>query len=161
MTTKKILYLDIDGVLADFDYAIKSLNPEIEMFRGVERRNEVHRICRENPLFFENLALLDSAKNAVQILSEKFDVYFLSTPMADVSHSYFCKRLWPKKHFGEWAQKRLILTHRKDLLSGEFLVDDRRKHGSDFFKGQFIHFGQAPFENREKVLASLNQKTGN
>ena len=62
--------------------------------------------------------------------------------MNKVSHSYTGKREWIQKIFGDWADKKLILTHRKDLCIGDYLIDDNYKgRGQEFFKGQLIHFG--------------------
>ena len=39
------------------------------------------------------------------------------------------KRYWIEKYFGNMFHKRLIQTHRKDLLVGDYLIDDRKKNG--------------------------------
>ena len=86
---------------------------------------------------------------------EHYDVYFLSTPMWNVPNSFPGKRIWIDKHFGEAAEKRLILTHRKDLNMGEYLIDDRLRNGVDKFTGEHIHFGQKGFETWAEVLEYL------
>lgn len=35
----------------------------------------------------------------------------------------------------------MFITHRKDLLIGDFLIDDRLKNGAEDFKGELIRFG--------------------
>jgi len=45
-----------------------------------------------------------------------------------------------KKHLGEKAWKRLILSHHKNLNKGDFLVDDRDKNGAGEFTGTLITF---------------------
>jgi len=52
---------------------------------------------------------------------------------------------------GKLAHKRLIMTHRKDLCMGEFLVDDRPNNGAAEFKGEWIQFGQPGFESWVEV----------
>ena len=52
-------------------------------------------------------------------------------------------------------QKRLILTHRKDLLIGDYLIDDRLKNGAGEFKGELIHFGTIKFPDWKTVLEYL------
>ena len=47
---------------------------------------------------------------------------------------------WVKKHLGEKAWKRLILSHHKNLNQGDFLVDDRDKNGAGEFTGTLIRF---------------------
>jgi 5'(3')-deoxyribonucleotidase len=69
--------------------------------------------------------------------------------------SYSGKRIWLEKHFGESIKKRLILSHRKDLLMGDYLIDDRLRHGVTEFKGEHIHFGTDKFPDWEAVLDYL------
>ena len=37
----------------------------------------------------------------------------------------------------------MIITHRKDLLLGDYLIDDREANGAKHFKGELISFGWA------------------
>jgi 5'(3')-deoxyribonucleotidase len=99
---------------------------------------------------------IKGAIEATKPLFKKFDVYFLSTPMWDIPESYSDKRLWLEKRYGVLAKKRLILTNRKDLAIGDFLIDDRLKNGSEKFKGKFIHFGTKSFPDWDSVVKYLN-----
>ena len=66
------------------------------------------------------------------------------------------KRLWIAKHFDEKIiRKRLILSHHKHLLIGDYLIDDRRFNGASEFKGDWLHFGFDEYPNWDMVLASL------
>lgn len=153
--SKKILYIDMDGVVANFDATIDrymraggySTNPDM-------RSKLVDYICQRNPQIFSELEPIQGAVNAVKILSDYYDVYFLSTPMWDVPESFTSKRIWLELYFGELANRKLILTHRKDLAIGDFLIDDRIKHGVDKFQGEHIHFKKDEYE-WDKVLAYL------
>jgi 5'(3')-deoxyribonucleotidase len=60
--------------------------------------------------------------------------------------------LWTKKHLGEAAYKRLILTHHKNLNHGDFLVDDRTKNGADRFTGEHIYFRSPRFPDWNAVV---------
>lgn len=145
-----ILYIDMDGVIADFERGVKEISPSIKW-----EREEVDRVCESNPTVFHTLPEIEGAINAVEMLSHDYDIYFLSTPMCNVPMSYTGKRVWLKEKFGGWADKRLILTHRKDLCIGDILIDDRLTNGSEFFKGEHIHFGTEKFPNWESVLKYL------
>lgn len=147
---KKILYIDMDGVIADFDIGVRQLEPEM-----IWDRKNVDRVCEANVHVFEILPEIDGAIKAVNKLKSHYDIYFLSTPMQNVPESYMGKRRWLKEKFGQWVNKRLILTHRKDLNKGDILIDDRLTNGSENFEGEHIHFGQQGFENWEKVLNYL------
>jgi 5'-nucleotidase len=35
----------------------------------------------------------------------------------------------------------MFITHRKDLLMGDYLIDDRTKNGAGEFKGELLQFG--------------------
>jgi 5'(3')-deoxyribonucleotidase len=56
----------------------------------------------------------------------------------------------------------MFITHRKDLLIGDYLIDDRLANGAESFKGELIHFGKDyktfepnPFPTWESVLKYL------
>ena len=61
------------------------------------------------------------------------------------------KILWIEKYFGNSFRKKLILTHRKDLNIGDYLIDDRTSHGAGNFSGKHIHFGSEEFPDWEAV----------
>jgi 5'-nucleotidase len=61
------------------------------------------------------------------------------------------------KHFDEkLVRKKLILSHHKNLLIGDYLIDDRRFNGASEFRGKWIHFGSKAFPNWSSVLNYLN-----
>lgn len=153
----------MDGVVANFDKFVQPHLPGVDLGDGdssdyEERSKMVDEIMAKDPKIFEKLELMDKAHESVMWLREHFDIYFLSTPVHKVPESYTGKRLWIKDKFGEWADKRLILTHRKDLCIGDYLIDDRLKNGSEKFSGEHIHFGQDPFSNWSNVINYLSNK---
>lgn len=155
---KKILYLDIDGVVADFDKAMLELCPEMEFLKNTgpeDRSQKVDEIVKSNPLIFEELPPFEGSVEAVNKLFEIYEVYFLSTPMWDIPESFMGKRLWLEKYFGNQCRKKLILTHRKDLVHGDYLVDDRLKNGAKEFKGFHLHFGTETFPSWVETLNFL------
>lgn len=162
---KKILYLDIDGVLANFDKAVEALSPGINS--AEQRQNhEAHKqkileLCQCNPTIFEELEPIDGALEAVDELFHLYDVYFLSSPMWFLPASFVGKRNWLEKHFGEKSVRRLTLTHRKDLCLGDYLVDDRTINGAARFGGRFIHFGSEEFPDWKTTLAFLESEVLN
>lgn len=155
MIKKKIVYVDIDGVVADFDGEIKKYRPDIEAFGPDQRSNIVDEVCEANPTIFYDLQPIEGAIPAIKQLFEYFEVYFLSTAMWNVPESFIGKRIWIEKHFGNLATKRLILSHRKDLNIGAFLIDDRFKNGAGEFTGVHIHFGSQRFPDWKVVLNYL------
>lgn len=153
---KKILYIDMDGVIANFEKALNIIHPGVwELPQNEERKLLVDRLCEENPDIFSTLEPIEGAIDAVNLLFNYFEVYFLSTAMWDVPDSFTHKRLWIEKYFGEAGKKRLILTHRKDLNIGHFLIDDRLKNGAENFMGDHIHFATEKFPDWDAVLFYL------
>jgi 5'(3')-deoxyribonucleotidase len=51
------------------------------------------------------------------------------------------KRFWIEDHFGNLFHKKMFITHRKDLLMGDYLIDDRTKNGAGEFSGELLQFG--------------------
>jgi 5'(3')-deoxyribonucleotidase len=41
----------------------------------------------------------------------------------------------------------MMITHRKDLLLGDYLIDDRLKNGASDFTGELLSFGWAYEKN--------------
>ena len=128
---KPVLYIDLDGVVANYGAADHS--------------------TRHRAGFFLGLAPIAGAVAAVTRLSERYDVYFLSTAPWSNVHAWSEKRQWLEDHFGEVAFKRLILSHNKGLLRGDFLVDDRIANGVENFQGVHLHFATEEFPDWDAV----------
>ena len=136
---KKIVYIDLDGVVADFD-AHKHL---------ITERCELKQESKVPQEYFTNLPLIEGSIEALNELSKHYDLYFLSTPQWTNPYCWMEKRLWVEKHFGELMFKRLILTHWKKLQIGDYLIDDNVHEG---FKGVHIHFGTAQYPDWKSVI---------
>ncbi|QVJ82180.1 sigma-70 family RNA polymerase sigma factor [Xylanibacter ruminicola] len=52
----------------------------------------------------------------------------------------------------------MIITHRKDLCLGDYLIDDRGKNGTSEFSGEWIEFGSEKFPDWESVLKYLESQ---
>ena len=95
------------------------------------------------------------ALNAYATLARTFDTYILSTAPWRNPSAWSDKVAWIQRHLGAPAEKRLILAHHKDLLRGDFLIDDRTTHGADRFEGVHIRFGSKAFPDWASVTAYL------
>ena len=155
---RKILYVDMDGVIANFHKAIEVLDPHLNIHDGANyeaRSARVEELCKANCEIFHGLEPIEGSIDAVHKLMEHFDVLFLSTPMWILPESYIGKRIWLEKHFGEKAMDRLILSKRKELNHGDYLIDDTLRNGVLGFKGEHIHFGTDKFPTWESVTEYL------
>ena len=135
---KKIVWLDMDGVLVNFRKGVDEIlerNPEFrEKYKGEYDR--MHGVFRNPPP-------IDGAIEAVKKLVEsgKYELYIASTAPWDNPESATDKRYWIEKHFGKLFEKKMCITHLKNMLIGDYLIDDRTANGAGEFKGELIHFG--------------------
>ncbi|MEM7607799.1 MAG: hypothetical protein AAF411_20795 [Myxococcota bacterium] len=127
MVTKSTVYIDMDGVLCEFERA-KRQHPDVEFPQSL-------------PGFYKNLRPVRGAIDAVRELARLADVWILTAPSVYNPLSYTEKRLWVEKHLGFDMCHRLILSPDKSLLRGDVLVDDRAdSHRQDRFEGRLILF---------------------
>ncbi len=149
--SKTILYIDMDGVLVDFESGLARVSAKT--LADYARHEE------DIPGIFALMDPMPGALDAYRELTELFDTYILSTPPWDNPSAWSDKLIWVQAHLGEIACKRLILSHHKDLNRGDFLVDDRTRHGADRFEGEHLHFGSAEFPHWAAVLPYLRVKS--
>jgi len=124
---KKIIYIDMDGVIADFK-------------KAADEGGYTHR--PDKYVDYEKLEVMPGAQSALIQLNKDFDIFIASTPPWDRPDMWAAKRTWLAKHF-PWLKRKLILTHRKDLLIGDILIDDSRWRGQPDFQGTWLWFGTA------------------
>lgn len=146
---KKLLLIDLDGVIANFISAMHS-HPLREIPPYDEHPDTI-------PNIFQNLNPLPNSIQAVNTLlnSDKYEIYFLSTAPWNNPSAWTDKRLWLEEQFGDIVNRKLILTHRKDLIRGDILIDDRPNNGADKFQGEWIRFGSEKFPNWNEILKYL------
>jgi 5'-nucleotidase len=147
VAVKKILYIDMDGVLVDFESGLARIPDELRSQYG-EHADDI-------PGIFALMDPMPGALDAFHELRELFDTYILSTAPWDNPSAWSDKVLWVQEHLGHLAYKRLILTHHKNLNKGDFLIDDRPVPG---FEGECIAFGTAEFPDWPSVVAYLKER---
>ena len=149
---KPIIYIDMDGVLVDFESALTKVSPEmLEKFDG-----EYDNI----PGIFALMDPVPGALEAVDRLKEKYDLYILSSSPWENPTALGDKLAWVKKYFGGEGReniffRKVIFSSVKHLNRGDILIDDRTANGAGDFLGRHIHFGSSEFPNWQSVLNSL------
>lgn len=144
---KPILYVDMDNVLVDFESGIKKLDESVcQQYDGC---------LDEVPGIFRLMEPMPGAIDAVKRLAGIFDVFILSTAPWDNASAWSDKLNWIKRYIPVECHKRLILTHHKNLNTGDYLIDDRTKNGADEFVGTLVHFGTEEFPDWDEVEAYL------
>jgi len=147
---KKLLYIDMDNVLVDFQSGIDQLDP------GSKKKYRFR--YDEVPGIFATMDPLPGAIESFIKLKKHFNVYILSTAPWENPSAWSDKISWVKKYLGKHAWKRLILTHNKHLNRGDYLVDDRKKNGAGKFEGELIQFGTKQFPDWPAVMDYLHGK---
>ena len=143
----KRLYVDMDGVLVDFDSGVARV--------GLATRLAYAGHLDDVPGIFARMDPMPGAVAAFSTLAKVFDTYILSTAPWRNPSAWSDKVVWVQRHLGAPAEKRLILSHHKDLLRGDFLVDDRTAHGADRFEGVHLRFGSPELADWTTVTAYL------
>ena len=148
---KKIrVYVDLDNTIADFESGVKSYPAEVQAQYGLDENGKSH--LDEIPGLFSRMEPIDGAVDGFKFLAEHFDTYILSTAPWNNPSAWIDKLLWVKLHLGEAVYKRLILSHHKELLRGDYIIDDSTKNGVAEFQGTHIHFGQGKFKDWTAVI---------
>ena len=147
----KKLFFDMDGVLVDFQSGIDKLSDDV--------KKEYEGRLDEVPGIFSLMEPMPGAIEAVHELSKHYDVYILSTAPWKNPSAWSDKINWITKHFGDIFKKRVILTHCKHLVNGDYLVDDRAKNGASEFPGEWVQFGSERFPDWEEVTCYLISET--
>lgn len=140
------IYIDMDGVISDFGKAAKE--------GGFDKRPDLY-------VNYRNLEVIEGAKEAVRYLYENHEVFIASTPPWTRPEVWGHKKEWLEEHF-PYLKRKLILTHRKDLLIGDILIDDSRFRGQPDFKGNWFWFNK-DWDNRNwkaclEYIKNLNEK---
>lgn len=146
---KKILYVDMDNVLVDFQSGIHALSQEIQT-KYAGHYDSV-------PGIFAKMCPMPDAIETLEALKDKYDIYILSTAPWNNPTAWSDKLIWVKQYLGKYFHKRLILSHHKDLNQGDYLIDDRLRNGAGQFQGELIQFGTPAFPDWKSVQKYLLQ----
>lgn len=161
---KPILYFDMDGVLVDFRSGIEALGLSPAECRRHEAANDFDEIEG----IFSLMQPTFGAVRAVKELAKHYDVRILTTAPWKNPSAWSDKLSWVKKYFdgliaadkehpdGNPFHKKITVTHRKESVTGQFLIDDKiiATSGSKDFMGKKIWF-RYPGNSHAKCEESL------
>ena len=162
---KKRLFFDMDNVLVNFQSGLDKVDEDIKAQYRAKTPEEKDRLD-EIPGLFSLMEPMEGAVEAVHELSKVYDVFILSTAPWNNPSAWSDKVEWVKKHFDSEDKdpnknpfhKRMIISHRKDLCEGDYLIDDRGKNGTSEFKGEWIQFGSELYPDWNSVVRYLLPK---
>ena len=139
---KEILLIDLDDTANMFSETLHEIllknHPELEEY-PLEQRPiyEIENYYPPHvkktiidtvgaPGFILNLDPKHGFVEAVNILKDKYTIFFCSSPTTiNPELSSYEKHLWLKRYFG--TSDNLILTRDKTMVAGDFLIDDKPK----------------------------------
>ena len=146
----KRVFVDMDNVLVDFQSGIDQQSEE------TLREYEGHP--DDIPGIFSKMKPVEGAIEAMHELQKHYDLYILSTAPWGNPSAWADKVRWVTEHLDDVFHKRMVITHRKDLCQGDYLIDDRGKHGTSEFAGEWLEFGSDKFPDWNSVLDYLLPK---
>jgi 5'(3')-deoxyribonucleotidase len=152
---KPVVYIDMDGVLADFNAGVELLIGE-----HPEYADQYEGQYKNMPGLFEVLPEVEGAISSAKLVSENFNAYILTATPWHNETALQAKQDWIKQHFTDADgfnpfERKVITTHHKELLRGDILIDDSNTNGVYEFDGQHIWFGAHGARDWVEVLKTL------
>lgn len=125
------IYVDLDGVLADFDKHF----PDCFGFdhKELETDDRLWECINKHGTFFSDLPLCPNAEAAMEVISGYAKPIILTAcPRTNYRHVALQKVGWVRKHFGEDLQVLPVMGGRNKPLfmhaKGDILIDDWDKN---------------------------------
>lgn len=144
---RKRVYVDMDNVLVDFASGLAQVSEEV--------KKEYEGRLDEIPGLFGLMKPMPGAIEAVHELQKHYELFILSTAPWKNPSAWSDKVTWVTKYLDDVFHKRMVITHRKNLCQGDYLIDDRGKNGTSEFAGEWIEFGSERFPDWNSVLIYL------
>ena len=127
---KAEIYVDMDGVLADF-FGVWTKMVGVKNWKEVKDVDSALDMIRNQKDFWINLPLTSNATKLLNSIKKvKGNYTILSSPLPDDPNSEPQKREWVKKMLSSFAPKRVIITHNKSAYAKQpdgtpnILIDD-------------------------------------
>ena len=142
---KKRIYIDMDGVICDYDKALYL----------ALLKNPNQPFPQSQWGFFLKLEEIPNAIESFKKLEEKYDVWILTKPSFRNVNCFTEKAQWVWDHLGFEVLEKTIMCGDKSLLKGEYLIDDMDGDGQPNFEGEWIRFRSKQFPDWNSVTNYL------
>lgn len=136
------IYLDCDGVLADFStHLLKLIGlPQtvedvtqwdifgmVEAWGGPQKQLEAHDLCRTGAFWLTQPVLPGAYEGVALFRQEGYRVKCVTSPYTDCPNWDHVRRLWLAREFAI-SSHDVIITKEKDDIRGAAFVDDKFEH---------------------------------
>ena len=127
----------MDGVIVDFGYQLELVNNDPKISDSLKSSpDQIEGVFKNPPPIKNSIESIIKLHN-----SELYDLFIATTAPWNNPGSFTDKRLWIERYFGDLFKKKMFITHRKNLLIGDYLIDNRLANGAGNFKGELLRFG--------------------
>jgi hypothetical protein len=149
------LFLDCDGVLADFDTGFETLTGmQGQEYEDLHGSKAFWKLIRDTPHFFENLPLMPGAIELYQAVKHLRPIILTGCPRGDWAATQ--KMRWRDKHFPGVPMVTCLSRNKVDYCQpGDVLVDDFLKHSQKWIDGQGIFVHHTSVQQSIRVLESI------
>lgn len=130
---KKIIYIDMDNVIVDFNSAFKHYDEAY--LNRFDNKGEIEGI-------FANMEPMKNAISSVEFLANYFDIYIISKAPWENPSAWSDKLNWVKKYLPKVGYEKLILTHNMQLNIGDYLIVEGYLNDVYGFFGEKMLFGK-------------------
>lgn len=103
---------------------------------------------------------IPGAINAISELQKYFDLYLLITDSCDNPSVWSDKAKWITHNLGGMFKGHIIITCKKDLCKGDYLIDVQGNNGASEFEGEWIRLGSECYPDWNSVILYLYKKEG-
>ena len=161
-SVKPRVYLDMDGVLADF-FGEWSRISDVDHYKDINDVEAKLQLVRDHPTFWVDLPMLPHAKALIKAVVEKYGEYRIcSKPLEGDTRSKPGKMEWIQKHLSDMPPAEVILTADKAKYATHdgapnILVDDYGVNINSWRAagGIGIKYDDSAFPQVAKILTSI------
>lgn len=150
--TKKLVFCDLDGVLADFEEGVKN-----KFKKSVDELNDrlMWGVINKSKTFFETLPWMPKGKELWNAIREYDPIILTGIPYGNKTAAEQ-KRRWCAKHLG--PNVKIICCYSKDkpkyCLNDSILIDDRPNIANEWNEkgGEFVLYSE---DNLDDILERI------
>ncbi len=124
------IFVDIDGVVGDFDNSVKSLFGSYPKELGDD---VLWPLIVNTPNFWRNLPLMEDAMILWEAVRDHNPIFLTGCPKSDYERAEQDKRWWVRHHFGDVPvitclsrEKPMHMRQQRDILIDDFMSNIKR-----------------------------------